>query len=198
MTDALPRLRGGFDEKAPALDRRQLLKVGAWAAPVLLLATAAPAASASTKAPATPPTAYGNAIINSSMGAQGNQGSGKIAAQFGFYYSPTGFADFSWGNPAGFQLLTTTWTLSVTKDGASAPAYSESGTKTITYANGAPGTPTSVDERWGTGGTRPFISGLAAGGYTVAITYTSATFTANGKNYAANAVVPTPVHVVVA
>ena len=48
MTDVLPRLEGAFDgSDRKTLDRRQLLKAGAWAAPVIVLATAAPAAATS-------------------------------------------------------------------------------------------------------------------------------------------------------
>lgn len=56
MTDVLPRLDGAFDgSDKRALDRRQLIKAGAWAAPVLLLATATPAAAAvSAPTPLTP------------------------------------------------------------------------------------------------------------------------------------------------
>lgn len=46
MTDVLPRLEDAFDgSDRKTLDRRQLLKAGAWAAPVIVLATAAPAAA---------------------------------------------------------------------------------------------------------------------------------------------------------
>lgn len=46
MTEVLPRLEGAFDgSDRKTLDRRQLLKAGAWAAPVIVLATAAPAAA---------------------------------------------------------------------------------------------------------------------------------------------------------
>lgn len=49
MTDVRARgdLGPAFDEKTPTLDRRQLLRAGAWAAPVIVLATAAPAAAQS-------------------------------------------------------------------------------------------------------------------------------------------------------
>jgi hypothetical protein len=55
MSDALPRLDGAFDgSDGQGIDRRRLLKVGAWAAPVIMLATAAPAAAASGPATTTP------------------------------------------------------------------------------------------------------------------------------------------------
>ncbi|HYP73168.1 MAG TPA: hypothetical protein VEP72_03710 [Microbacterium sp.] len=48
MTDTLPRLDGAFDgSDARTLNRRQLIRAGAWAAPVIVLATAAPAAAVS-------------------------------------------------------------------------------------------------------------------------------------------------------
>lgn len=61
MQDALPRLDDAFDgSKRNGMDRRQLLKMGAWAAPVIVLATAAPAAATSgsgsgSTTPYTPP-----------------------------------------------------------------------------------------------------------------------------------------------
>lgn len=63
MHDALPRLDGAFDDASDGsertgLDRRQLLKLGAWAAPVIVLATAAPAAAA-----ASGPSPYTPAVI---------------------------------------------------------------------------------------------------------------------------------------
>ena len=45
MTDTLARALASADDHT--IDRRKLLKVGAWAAPVVVLAAAVPAASAS-------------------------------------------------------------------------------------------------------------------------------------------------------
>lgn len=62
MADLLPRLGGAFDESDKrTLDRRQLIRAGAWAAPVLVLATASPAMAAqvSSATPAAPPRAVG-------------------------------------------------------------------------------------------------------------------------------------------
>jgi|GEM_PF-3435174 len=48
MTDVLSRHNGAAEPtERHSLSRRQLIKVGAWAAPVIVLATAAPAAAAS-------------------------------------------------------------------------------------------------------------------------------------------------------
>ncbi|RLK48007.1 hypothetical protein [Microbacterium telephonicum] len=63
MQDALPRLDDAFDgSKRNGMDRRQLLKMGAWAAPVIVLATAAPAAAASTDPPTTAPYTPPNVV----------------------------------------------------------------------------------------------------------------------------------------
>lgn len=57
MTDVLPRLDGAFDgSDRRTLDRRQLLRAGAWAAPVLVLATASPAMANATSGTAIPTT----------------------------------------------------------------------------------------------------------------------------------------------
>lgn len=72
-----------FDDKPAGIDRRQLLRAGAWAAPALILATAAPAAAAQSVTPvsSTPlsvgtPTAW---MVTSHQG-----GSAKSAGLQGF------------------------------------------------------------------------------------------------------------------
>lgn len=65
MTDVLPRLDGAFDgSDRRTLDRRQLLKAGAWAAPVIVLATAAPAAATS---PTDANTPWNSTVLTSSL-----------------------------------------------------------------------------------------------------------------------------------
>ncbi|QKJ20305.1 hypothetical protein [Microbacterium hominis] len=71
-----------FDEPAATpdstVDRRQLLKVGAWAAPVVVLAAAVPAATASTNTPFSP-TATGTDTVTFS-GTMGAGQSGTLIA----------------------------------------------------------------------------------------------------------------------
>lgn len=133
MTDVLPRLDGAFDgSDKRALDRRQLLKAGAWAAPVLLLATATPAAAASAKVPDSTPDFTGNAIVLTSFDAQGGQTETNpyLNVHFDYYYQAGNFAvPDAWGNGSP-AAVPTSWSVSI-KDAADKVVFSDSGTQTL-------------------------------------------------------------------
>lgn len=107
MTDVLPRLDGAFDgSDRRTLDRRQLLKAGAWAAPVLVLATASPAMANATsgggsggETPTKAPTFSDYFVWNA-----GNPANNYGAIQI---------ADSTLVNKTGRDLLAVTATLSV-------------------------------------------------------------------------------------
>ncbi|WP_292836215.1 hypothetical protein [Microbacterium sp.] len=70
MNIELPRSATAFDVPTKQLNRRQLVKAGAWAAPAVILAVATPPASASTPAPAPTPGIPDLVFTNLSAGAQ--------------------------------------------------------------------------------------------------------------------------------
>ncbi len=181
MTDVRARenLGPAFDEKTPS--RRQLLRAGVWAAPVIVLATAAPAAAGSI----TTVTATGvNAGV--SISAQGNQGkAGDVAMNMDYYYAPGQFGGIVWGNPS-FSLLTTTWLVTLTRVGATTAAYSKSATVTLTYnASGVSGTPTAVNAFWGGAGKTYPYANVTPGQYVVTLTVTALPIMYNGTRYQA-------------
>lgn len=123
MTDVRARHDFGpaFDEKPPTLDRRQLIRAGAWAAPVIVLATAAPAAAAQSvntgnvPASALAVTAYGLYDSNS----EGTHGP--------LYWS--GGQVGYWNPVNGVAIASFTWTALLLKpDGTSATVGSGAAT----------------------------------------------------------------------
>ena len=92
--------RQDVDEKTPTLDRRQLIRAGAWAAPVIVLATAAPAAAAGSSdgnVPATALTVQAYGLFNSN--ANGTRGPlGWAGGQVGYWnpVSTVAIATFTW------------------------------------------------------------------------------------------------------
>lgn len=80
MTAVLPRLERAFDEPdRRAIDRRTLLRAGAWAAPVIVLATAAPAAAASADPASTPAPRFSDYFVWDAQAPADNWGSIQIA-----------------------------------------------------------------------------------------------------------------------
>lgn len=114
MTELLPRLGGSFDESdRKTLDRRQLLRAGAWAAPVIVLATAAPAA-ANTSLNTTPTT--GNANVDAAALAVNAYGLYDLNA--GGSHGPLGWAGGQvgyWNAVNGVSVATFTWTVLLTR-----------------------------------------------------------------------------------
>lgn len=138
MTDVLPRLDGAFDEiDRRTIDRRQLLRAGAWAAPVIVLATAAPAAATSVD-PASAGTGnvpasalFVDAYSVSDLNGNGTHGPLSWAGgQVGY-----------WNAVQGIAVATFLWTAVLTKPGGT----------TLTIASGSGNVPC----RSGSGHPRP-------------------------------------------
>lgn len=128
MTDVLPRLDGAFDEiDRRTIDRRQLLRAGAWAAPVIVLATAAPAAATSVD-PASAGTGnvpasalFVDAYSVSDLNGNGTHGPLSWAGgQVGY-----------WNAVQGIAVATFLWTAVLTKPGGT----------TLTIASGSGNVP---------------------------------------------------------
>lgn len=102
MTDVRARgdLGPAFDEKTPTLDRRQLIRAGAWAAPVIVLATAAPAAAAQSNTGNVPASALSVDAYNlSNLNAGGTAGPLSWAGGHVGYWNAVGevaVATFTW------------------------------------------------------------------------------------------------------
>lgn len=100
-----------------AIDRRQLLRAGAWAAPVIVLATSAPAAAAS----ANPVPNSGSAnVLASALAVDAyslyDLNSGGTHGPLGWSGGQVGY----WSAVSGIPVATFTWTVIVTKpDGTS-------------------------------------------------------------------------------
>lgn len=124
MTDVRARkdLGPAFDE-TPTLDRRQLLRAGAWAAPVLVLATAAPAGAATLSGSGNVPASAltPDAFSLSNANASGTAGPIEWAGgQVGY-----------WNSVNGVTIATFTWTAVLAKpDGTSTTVASGAGSVT--------------------------------------------------------------------
>ncbi len=92
-----------------AVSRRQLLRAGVWAAPVIVLATAAPAAAASGEAAGSPIGAGNVAASAFAVDAYSmyNLNAGGTAGPLGWAGGQVGY----WNAVNGVALATFTWTL---------------------------------------------------------------------------------------
>ncbi|WP_298944480.1 hypothetical protein [uncultured Microbacterium sp.] len=111
MTDVRARgdLGPAFDEKTPTLDRRQLIRAGAWAAPVIVLATAAPAAAQSLTLVNVPAS---NLITPIKLSLNSYNSNLYYALDFAYAY-------LAWGQGGGSGLapgqMTVTYSVTLTK-----------------------------------------------------------------------------------
>lgn len=89
-------------EKPAGLSRRQLLRAGAWAAPALVLATAAPAAAASAPVVTPPPSAV--AVPGGGTGALPTYLIGATAIRAASYWGDGTYIDGTNPKRAGFEI----------------------------------------------------------------------------------------------
>jgi len=123
MTDVLPRLDGAFDDSdAKTLNRRQLIRAGAWAAPVIVLATAAPAAAQSI----TDPGPYAGATWEFSAASLAFKGE---------WYAATGFTT---------KLALANTTAAVATAAGTISAITVDAVYPLTQFSGTPANPTAV------------------------------------------------------
>lgn len=176
--DAFTRSSTALEAEKPAgLNRRQLLRAGAWAAPALVLATAAPAAAASTPPGPTVPT-YRAAVAVAITPKVGSWETGTIVMNYGaikYDYS-------EWSLPgklesSGPSVATFTYNLDVINPaGAVVRQVATNALVTVAKYQQTALTPT--------------ITGLPRGTYRVRLTITSATFTGQTMNAAFVATLP--------
>lgn len=156
------------DVSSRALDRRQLIKAGAWAAPVIVLATAAPAAAAAQSVGA---TYSGAAVVSNTLSLHNDSVAGQGTVTVAFRYDRNAFPEGhsvggDWKTLDAPSLLSIAWTVV-----AIGP---ESSTKETTVASG-----TAQAKIQGKSDDQTTIFSLPAGSYKFQFRFTSATFTPN-------------------
>lgn len=149
------------------IDRRSLIKAGAWAAPALLITVAAPAAVASsvlTKA----------AIEAKAPGARGGKGSATVNYASVFYdYNAWGLKGQA-AQTGGPQSATVVWRVALKKSDGTVFGYFPIGTT----AN--PTTKTSTIAKYQTASVSDVsLTGVPAGAYTVVTQVVTVTYTPN-------------------
>lgn len=156
MTDVRARenLGPAFDEKTPS--RRQLLRAGVWAAPVIVLATAAPAAASQSAT-----VVRAQAVVKYSFSAYDEAAAGRIKGSIRLGYDTNAFTS----QPTRPSTMTVSWEV-VAINSAGVVTVIKGATNTLAQY----GNTTEVSYA---------VNGLAAGSYTVRLRTTLVSFSPN-------------------
>ncbi|GEM_PF-6658235 len=158
MTDVLSRLPEAEEStERRGLSRRQLIKAGAWAAPVIVLATATPAAAASVDVA----DHIAQAITLNTLSAYDESAPGRIRGSANLQYDGNAFGQWPILAPDSVIVI---WRLVVVNQ--------STGMTTTALAD-----TTSVIPKYNSTGEHPYVvNGLTAGAYTIRLQLISVTF----------------------